>query len=152
MTRKSNKTYIKRGPNSLKELNQQRDSVKELSSIWNDLTQLQMQCQQLNQTPTQVIQLLRNQNLVNSITDKVALHQLATILNKDIIEFGTSLTNINLQAEQYRGQVVDPMMLHTLMDLATAYDQWITSYQLVVVPTAIQITELFNNPISNTQV
>lgn len=151
MTRKSNKTYVKRGPNSLQELKQQT-SAQDVSSIWNDLTQLQIQCQQVNQSPGQVISLLRNQELVDRIANKSELNQLASTLNKDVQHYGNALSNINQRAEQHRGAEINANTLHILMDIASEYDEWITSYQLVVVPTAIQITELFNNDSPTQQV
>lgn len=144
MTRKHNPTYVKRGPNSLKELVQQRSDLAEQGSIWDDLTQLQVQCTQLNQSPSQVVALLRNRELVAQIKDQASLLQLANTLNRDIQDFSNRLVQLNQSAEQYRNQPLGPQVLGVLMDLAQAYDQWITSYQLVVVPTAIQITDLFN--------
>lgn len=144
MTRKHNPTYVKRGPNSLKELVQQRNDLAEQGSIWDDLTQLQVQCTQLNQSPSQVVALLRNRELVAQIKDQASLLQLANTLNRDIQDFSNRLVQLNQSAEQYRNQPMGPQVLGVLMDLAQAYDQWITSYQLVVVPTAIQITDLFN--------
>lgn len=141
MSRKHNPSYVKRGPNSLKELVQER---KDFESIWVDLSQLQAQCFQLNQSPTQIIGLLRNQELVARVADKATLMQLANTLNRDVQDFSNRLNELNAAADRQRGGVVDVVKLGVLMDVAQAYDQWITSYQLVVVPTAIQITDLFN--------
>lgn len=144
MTRKHNPSYVKRGPNSLQELVRQRASQEDLNNIWNDLSHLQMQCAQLNQSPTDVVALMRNRQLVSQIKDQASLLQLAGTLNRDIQDFSNRLVQLNQTADQYRGQEVGPQTLSVLMDMAQAYDQWITSYQLVVIPTAIQITDLFN--------
>lgn len=149
MTRKNNPSYVKRGPNSLKELLQER---KDFDSIWNDLSHLQAQCFQLNQSPMEVVNLLRNQELVAKVSDKAALMQLATTLNRDIQDYSGRLNQLNTSVDGHRGGVVDLEKLSILMDMAQAYDQWITSYQLVVVPTAIQITDLFNQTNQPTQV
>lgn len=149
MSRKHNPSYVKRGPNSLKELIQER---KDFENIWNDLSHLQAQCFQLNQSPTQVVALLRNQELVARVADKDSLMQLANTLNRDVQDFSTRLNQLNAAVDQHRGGVVDLPKLALLMDVAQAYDQWITSYQLVVVPTAMQITDLFNQLNQNPQV
>lgn len=140
MSRNKSRPYVQRHPNNVKELVASRNST----SLWNDLSRLQAQCYALNQSPAQVVQLLRNQELVSKITDKNSLLQLAGTLNKDIQLFTDRLSHINQTADQYRDQPEDVHVLAALMDIASAYDEWITSYQLVVVPTAIQITDLFN--------
>lgn len=149
MSRKSNPHYVKRGPNSLKELVQDK---KNLESIWNDLSYLQAQCQNLQQSPSNVVGLLRNQELVNRITDKAGLLTLANTLNQDMNDFSQRFRELNGSIDAYRGQKVDLAIFQTLLDAAQCYDQWITSYQLVVIPTAMQITEMFNNLTQQEQV
>jgi len=128
----------------LKELVQQRATQEDLDSIWNDLSHLQAQCMQLKQSPAEVVNLLRNQDLVGRIQDKQSLLQLANTLNRDMQDFSARLDQLNQTADRYRGSSVDVAVMSVLLDTAQAYDQWITSYQLVVIPTAIQITDLFN--------
>lgn len=86
-------------PNSLKELIQER---KDFENIWNDLSHLQAQCFQLNQSPTQVVALLRNQELVARVADKASLMQLANTLNRDVQDFSTRLNELNAAVDQHR--------------------------------------------------
>lgn len=148
MSRKVSRPTNQRAPNNVTELT----AVRNHASLWNDLTRLQAQCYALNQSPMQVVQLLRNKELVSQIADKASILQLANTLNKDIQQYSDRMNQLNQTADQYRGQLEDAHVLAALMDVASAYDDWITSYQLVVVPTAIQITDLFNQLTQSPQV
>lgn len=148
MSRKVSRPTNQRAPNNVTELT----AVRNHTSLWNDLSRLQAQCYALNQSPMQVVQLLRNKELVSQIADKASILQLANTLNKDIQQYSDRMNQLNQTADQYRGQLEDAHVLAALMDVASAYDDWITSYQLVVVPTAIQITDLFNQLTQSPQV
>ena len=148
MSRKVSRPTNQRAPNNVTEL----AAVRNHASLWNDLSRLQAQCYALNQSPMQVVQLLRNKELVSQIADKASILQLANTLNKDIQQYSDRMNQLNQTADQYRGQLEDAHVLAALMDVASAYDDWITSYQLVVVPTAIQITDLFNQLTQSPQV
>lgn len=148
MSRKVSRPTNQLAPNNVTELT----AVRNHTSLWNDLSRLQAQCYALNQSPMQVVQLLRNKELVSQIADKASILQLANTLNKDIQQYSDRMNQLNQTADQYRGRLVDAHVLAALMDVASAYDDWITSYQLVVVPTAIQITDLFNQLTQSPQV
>lgn len=148
MSRKVSRPTNQLAPNNVTELT----AVRNHTSLWNDLSRLQAQCYALNQSPMQVVQLLRNKELVSQIADKASILQLANTLNKDIQQYSDRMNQLKKTADQYRGQLVDAHVLAALMDVASAYDEWITSYQLVVVPTAIQITDLFNQLTQSPQV
>ncbi|MNW02486.1 hypothetical protein D3C71_1982820 [compost metagenome] len=71
------------------------------------------------------------------------------MLAKDVKEYGDKLTAIHTRHEQIAGDrkgdpTLNPDTLANLMSIGEEYSNWITSYQLVVIPSAFNVTAFFS--------
>lgn len=117
--------------------------------MWDSLDHLMLECQALRTSPSHALLLIKNQELVNrAVTDPKGLLDAAKVLSKDVNEYSQKLAEIQERHEKMaRGRKGDPTLnpdlLANLMAIGEDYSNWITSYQLVVIPSAFNVTAFF---------
>ncbi|MNP98193.1 hypothetical protein D3C85_108060 [compost metagenome] len=118
--------------------------------MWQSLDTLLLECHALRTSPSHALLLIKNQELVNkAVSDKKGLLECAKVLAKDVKEYGDKLTAIHTRHEQIAGDrkgdpTLNPDTLANLMSIGEEYSNWITSYQLVVIPSAFNVTAFFS--------
>lgn len=117
--------------------------------IWSSLDHLLLECQALRTSPSHALLLIKNQELVNrAVEDKTGLLEAAKVLAKDVNDYGQKLAAIEaahaqLVADRKGDPTVSPDTLANVMAIGEDYSNWITSYQLVVIPSAYNVTAFF---------
>lgn len=127
--------------------------------MWSSLDTMLLECNALRTSPSHALQLIKNQALVNQVvTDQAGLLNAAKVLSKDVKEYSDKLALIHADhvsiAQKHKGDpTLNPDTLANLMALGEAYSNWITSYQLVVLPSAFAVTGFFQpqNPVAVAQ-
>lgn len=140
-------------PNNLKEkqaLEQQLNNMgvitqEQLDSLWGDLDTLHNECLALRTSPSRALILLKNAELLARVKDIPALTRAAQVLAKDIAEYTEKLNAIQAMWCQRPRTSIDTVLLGELLSIGELYSEWINSYQLVVIQSAIQVTEFFND-------
>lgn len=117
--------------------------------MWNSLDTLLLECHALRTSPSHALLLIKNKELVNrAVTDQAGLLNAARVLAKDVQEYSDRLAAIHTRHEKIAGDrkgdpALNPDTLANLMGIAEEYSNWITSYQLVVLPSAFNVTNFF---------
>lgn len=128
--------------------------------LWSSLDTMLLECNALRTSPALALQLIKNKALVNQVvTDQAGLLNAALVLSKDVNEYSEKLKTIHADhvaiAQKHKGDpTVQPDTLAQLMALGESYSNWITSYQLVVLPSAFAVTGFFqpqNQPAQQVQ-
>jgi len=117
--------------------------------LWSSLDTMLLECNALRTSPSHALQLIKNKALVNQVVvDQAGLLNAAKVLAKDVNEYSEKLKAIHEEhqavAQKHKGDpTVQPDTLAQLMSLGESYSNWITSYQLVVLPSAFAVTGFF---------
>lgn len=117
--------------------------------MWDSLDTLMLECQALRTSPSHALLLIKNEDLVNrAVADKQGLLDTAKVLAKDVKEYGDKLTAIyerhtKIAKDRKGDPTLNPDTLANLMAIGEEYSNWITSYQLVVIPSAYNVTAFF---------
>lgn len=112
---------------------------------WDDLIRLHAECQALSVTPSQVLPLLKDQEALSQVKDTSTLVQQASVLQKDVMEYKTRLEAIYSKHSQRTGSTQSPDELMYVLTLGEEYQEWMHSYQSVVIPVVQTILEHFAN-------
>jgi hypothetical protein len=118
--------------------------------IWQSLDQLLAECNALRTSPSHALLLIRNKELVSrAVTDQKGLLEATAVLSKDVTEYSNKLAEIHQKHEalvKSTGGVptLTPDLTASIMSIGEEYSNWITSYQLVVIPSAFQVTGYFD--------
>lgn len=118
--------------------------------MWDSMDTLLLECNALRTSPSHALLLIKNQELVDrAVVDKQGLLDSARVLAKDVKDYSDKLAAIHVKHEQIakdrKGDpTLDPDVLANLMAIGEEYSNWITSYQLVVIPSAFQVTSYFS--------
>lgn len=110
---------------------------------WDDLSRLYMQCQALSTSPSQVLPLLKDSEQLAKVKDIHALKQQSEVLRKDAEAYKTRLENIQAKHAGRSGSTENPDELMFVLALGEEYQEWLHSYQSVVLPTVQNILQLF---------
>lgn len=117
--------------------------------MWDSLDTLLLECHALRTSPSHALLLIKNEELVaRAVADKKGLLETAKVLAKDVKEYGDKLAAIHERhakmATARKGDpTLNPDTLANLMAIGEEYSNWITSYQLVVIPSAFNVTAFF---------
>ncbi len=135
-----------RGPNNVGELKAHNDGL----SVWMGLDELLAECNALRTSPSNALILIRNKELVKrAVQDPKGLMAAVEVLNRDMQTYRTKLEAIHAKhVELARSQQGNPTLnqddlLAAVLSIAEEYSEWITSYQLVVIPAALNVTGFF---------
>lgn len=150
------KRNVVRGPNNLKEKlamektlafqAEKNDlSQEHINSLWGDLDTLHQECMALRTSPSQAVMLLKRKDLIVRVKDVQALTQAAQVLAKDIADYTDKLATVYAMHSTRERVDIDEVLLGELLAVGEAYNEWITSYQLVVIPSAIRVSEFFKD-------
>lgn len=125
------------------------DANRDHLEIWESLDTMMLECQALRTSPSHALLLIKNPELVaRQVTDRAGLLDAAKVLAKDVSEYSDKLSVIQTKHAQLANDrkgdpTLSPDVLAALMAIADEYSNWITSYQLVVVPSAFTVTGYF---------
>lgn len=117
--------------------------------VWESLDHMMLECQAVSTSPSHALLLIKNAELVErAVQDKKGLLEAAKVLSKDVKEYSEKLAAIHNRhteiATARKGDpTLDPDTLANLMAIGEDYSNWITSYQLVVIPSAFNVTAFF---------
>lgn len=109
---------------------------------WDDLEATYLHCVGITATPATVLPYLKNKALLTLIPNPKELLGLAEILAKDAKYYNERLQAIHDQHAGRTGNMQDEDLL-PLVELAEAYNAWLTSYDSVVVVNTRSILALF---------
>lgn len=110
---------------------------------WDDLQRLYMECQAISTTPSQVLPLLKDSEKLAKIQDTQSLIQQSKVLHKDAETYKQRLMAINAKHAGRSGSTQNPDELMYVLALGEEYQEWLHSYQSVVLPTVQNILEMF---------
>lgn len=109
---------------------------------WDDLENTYRHCVGITATPATVLPYLKNKTLLALIPNPKELLGLAEILAKDAKDYNERLEAIHQTHAGRTGNMRDEDLL-PLVELAEAYNAWLTSYDSVVVVNTRSILALF---------
>ncbi|MNX61239.1 hypothetical protein D3C86_921670 [compost metagenome] len=118
--------------------------------IWQSLDQLLAECNALRTSPSHALLLIRNKELVaRAVQDQKGLLDATKVLSKDVREYSDKLAEIHKKhadlVQSTNGNItLTPDLTASIMSIGEEYSNWITSYQLVVIPSAFQVTGYFD--------
>lgn len=137
----------RKAPNNLKELQAHQEGV----NAWVGLDELLAECNALRTSPSHALLLLRNKPLIAAaVKDGKGLLAAAEVLDADIKTYKGKLDVIYqkhvdlVKAQQGRASVEGGDVLAGILAVAEEYSEWMTSYQLVVIPSAYSVTSFFD--------
>jgi hypothetical protein len=135
-----------RGPNNVAQLKAHNDGL----SVWMGLDELLAECNALRTSPSNALILIRDKELVKrAVQDPKGLMAAVEVLNRDMHTYKNKLEVIHAKhTELARSQQGNPTLgqddlLAAVLSIAEEYSEWITSYQLVVIPAAFNVTGFF---------
>lgn len=124
----------------------QRESVKmhkerETNKIHHDdIDNIENECRGLLSTSRSIAELLRNKELIRRVTNLNHLVQLASVFQKDVVTFHERLNEISKHKPSRDTDLGDDGELINLYTLGQAYQEWLSTYQNVVLPNQLQIS------------
>ena len=104
-----------------------------------------MQCRALSVAPAQVMPLFKDNAALNNIpkSQHRNLVNQAKILSQDFSKYMADLEAIYAKHKGKSGSTTSPDELMEVLNIGEEYQKWMTSFQLVVLPTVAEITALF---------
>lgn len=113
-------------------------------SIWDDIELCYKECVALSTQPTAVLPLMRNEKFIEQLDNRKEFIADAGILAKDVKEYFARLTAIHDKHVGKTGPAQTPDDLMTALMISEEYNNWLESYQTVVMPTTVKMLALFN--------
>lgn len=116
----------------------------ENNTLWDDLNKLYLECIAVTTTPARVLPLVKNKELLEKIENVKDLKESLTILTKDVVSYSEKLNSIKAKHEGKTGKVVNEDDILFSYSLVSEYQKWLESYQIVVLPNAFKILNMFD--------
>lgn len=107
---------------------------------WDELKGLHRYCVELLSTPAPIATALSNRDIVSKCKDAGVLVHDARLLKQDMEVYSQRLQAILASHSDKSGGTDDPDQLMEALDIGEQYQQWIDSFQSVVVPTVQAIS------------
>lgn len=131
-------------------INKQAEAAKQAEKkdkqlSWDELAAVDQDCRGMLALPGRVTPLLRDGELIKKVKSTAALTRVSKILLDDIKKYRKALDNIQKQWEGKSGGAVDPDDYLTAIVIFENYDNWINSWNSVVMPNLIYIIDMFND-------
>lgn len=114
----------------------------ENNKLWDDLNQLYLECCAVTTSPAAVLPLVKSE-LVQEIDDQEDLKETLTILTRDAKEYSEKLKAIKAKHDGKTGKVHDVDDVIIAYGIGEEYQQWLQSYQVVVLPNSNKILGMF---------
>lgn len=121
---------------------QQIDAIGD--KAWDDLERVYLECRALSVTPAQVLPLLRDPARIKQVEDVKSLTENAQVLSKDVMIYNQRLANIHSKHENKKGSATDPDELMTVLSIGEEYQDWLYSFQTVVMPSVGTVMQMFS--------
>ena len=114
---------------------------QEKNNCWDELNSLYVSCGELLTTPAPIAMALRDRAVVANCRDAEALKADSKILARDMQSYKESLENIKKGHAGKTGGTENPDELMNSFDMGEQYQQWIMSFQSVVIPTVQSLSD-----------
>lgn len=111
---------------------------------WDDLKRAYLECRGITVMPLSVTTLMTNEEMVSKIKDIDELKKQALVLSKDIKYYNDKLDEIHNRHKDRVGNCTDENDLVHCLNIGEEYQEWLISYQTVVMPTVNSILTMFN--------
>jgi hypothetical protein len=125
--------------------NKRGQSSKGVNSdnIWDDLEKVYLECCAVSTTPATVLPLIKNAELVDKVEDRQELTESTAILTRDAKDYAQRLNEIHEKHRNYSGKADTAEEMMLAYSLGEEYQNWLVSYQTVVLPTTNKILAMF---------
>lgn len=110
---------------------------------WDDLNRLHQECNAVSITPSQLLPMLRDPSQIEKVDDKEKLISAAKVLSRDVVDYKNKLNEIYQMHSDRSGNCQSPDEVMSCINIGELYQNWLYSYQTVVLPTQILILDLF---------
>ena len=117
---------------------------------WDDLNKIYMECCAVSTSPAIATSLLKNADAVAKVADPAKLVAAARVLAKDVKAYNESLQAINAKHKGRTGSTSSPDELMEVLTIGEEYASWLSSYQVVVMPSAAAVLEMFEGIVEKT--
>lgn len=125
------------------QVRREQEHRKQKNLCWDDLHALHRECATLLTAAAPVAQLLRNKELLDAMGENITkLSKMAQALLSDVKDYRDRLDNIKAQHEGKTGGEDDATFLLTAYTIGEEYQQWILSYNTVVLSNIQGIMDL----------
>ena len=118
---------------------------------WNDLNQVYLNCHALALSPSRIMPLVKDPAQLENVENGTALVDQIKVLSKDVAYYNQRLKDIHSKHVNRTGSTTSPDELMTVLRIGEEYQEWLVSYQTVVMPLVVSILEVFE-PNANTTV
>lgn len=132
-----------RRANARNEVKVQKQFDAMSSAAWDDVNRIHLECHGLSLLPIQALPLMRDPIKVERIKDKSELERCSTVLNKDVLSYKERLNAIHSKHAGKTGDALNTDELMECISIGEEYQEWLTSYQLVVLPVLNTILAMF---------
>ena len=121
----------------------QREKLKD-NTCWDDVNQIHKDCMSVLVKHQYILELSRNQELVNAVDDRKTLLDLIFSLGNDIRKLSEELAEIQKQHVGKTGGSQDPDEIMYAITIYEQYGLFIERHEATCVPTALHIGEIFD--------
>ena len=113
---------------------------------WDDLHQLYVECKSISVNPARIFPFLKNENLINSLSDEDKQFLISNLskLSEEIKEHHERLEGIYEKHKNWTGSTQTPDELMICLNIGEYYQQWLMSYQVLIMPVVQRILEIIN--------
>jgi hypothetical protein len=111
--------------------------------LWDDLNTVYLECCAVSTTPATTLPLIKDVELVEKVENKQELIESAGMLSRDAKEYAERLEAIHSKHKEFSGKTNSPEEMMFAMQLGEEYQNWLESYQTVVLPTTNKILAMF---------
>jgi len=112
---------------------------------WEELDNIHVECEALFVSAIQVMPLLKSKEAVAKAKDPKRILDEAVVLEKDLKTFSDSLKDIKSTYDGKTGTIETDKELIECITIGERYQQWMMSYQQVVVPVVYSLLNNFAN-------
>jgi len=113
---------------------------------WDDLHNLYVECKSLSVNPAKIFPYLNNKELIDNLSDenKLMLVDYLNKLDNEIKEHHEKLEKIYEMHNKWTGSTKTPDELMICLNIGEYYNQWVMSYQVLIMPLVNKILNILN--------
>ena len=116
------------------------------NTAWDDLENLYLECKALSMQVVKVIPLMNNMEALKklNVKDRPKVAELAKVISSDFQEYMKRLDEIRANHKGKSGGYKDEDELMEIIVIGEKYSKWMSSFQLVLLPTVGQFSDYFD--------
>jgi hypothetical protein len=119
--------------------------VEAPDNIWDALNQTYEAMHRCNSSPSLLLESLRDQALIEKVSDKKTLHSHAAVLARDVEEYTNRLATIHRNHANRTGSSANIDEQLQAIQIHERYIQWSESYSAVVLPNVAAVVEILQD-------